>query len=214
MATVFRKSQIDKEKLREIILKNPDDLLPGLSFIDQQIGSEEYGIIDFLGVNVKGELIIVNLGTAINEGLLVSSLSQLTWLKENKSLLKRLFFSENIDFDKAPQIVLVGNWFSERFKFAVFQLPRQNIHLIEYKYLIAEGKDAIIFEEIADKNRCECEPAAPRQPQTENIPENRAHLTVQSKDTLWKSQKELLTSEEIAEFLDFDFNLGEERPAA
>ena len=134
MTTIFRKIQIKKEKLKEIILKTPECLLPGLSFIDLKLGTEEEGFIDFLGVDKAGHLVIVNLATDDNEQILIAALSQMNWLEKNKGLIKKLFFSENVDFEQPPKILLVGPGFSGKLKSAAKQIMLREIKFVEFKY--------------------------------------------------------------------------------
>ncbi len=216
MTSIFRNALIDKEKLREIILKNPEYLQPALSFIDLQLGSEEEGIIDFLGVDASGELVIVDFDTKVNNDLLISALSQMQWLKKNQSLLKRLFFSENIDFSQTPQVFLICPAFSEKSISAAKQLAWLDVKFIQFKYIVAEGQDAIVFEEVFCNKKHDryLRPVRSKEADIEKILTFKPPLV--SPESLPRVEPSVdegisLTPEEIAEFMDFDKALLEEK---
>jgi len=210
MTTIFHRAQIDREKLQEIILKNPKDVQEGLSFIDHQLGTQEEGVIDFLGIDKTGRLVIVDFDIRENDRLLVEALSELQWLRENTRLIKKLFYNENVDFNKAPRLVLIGPSFSEKSKSAVRQLMTFNIKLMQYKYMVGKTEDALFFEEIYFN-----ETSQQSLPKSTYV-EPKTELSFEYKPTLPKSippkiaintpksEQVSLTDEEIAEFMDFD----------
>ena len=207
MTIVFRKIQIGKDKLRDIILKNPECVQPGLSFIDLNFGNDDEGVIDFLGVDQAGRLIIVNFEVNESDKLLILSLSQMHWLKKNKSLIQRLFINENVDFSCAPIIMLISPMFSPRTIAAAKQLLEQEITLLKYQYIIAGTEDAIFFEAILNIRQSESIKDIQVQ---ENVIAGAEEEPIKSalpkKETVvsQKKNKIELTPEEIAEFKDFD----------
>ncbi len=231
MTTIFRKAQIKREKLKEIILKNPGYLQPDLSFIDLQIGSRENdGLIDFLGVDENGRLMIVDFDSLENDGLLITALSHLQWLKNNEVLIKRLFFSENIDFDKTPSLMLIAPSFSAKFRAAAGLIEFMPLKLISFNYIRAEENDAIFFEEIfsnsSNQKKMEEDaveylavPPAEQPPRHEEpaliYPQDRQsqedYMPSQPRPSQPGPEKKgpsleeiALSAEEIAEFMDFD----------
>ncbi|MFH1459840.1 MAG: hypothetical protein ABIG64_05645 [Candidatus Omnitrophota bacterium] len=154
MERVFQKQKIPRKKLKEIILKNPEALSPGLSFIDLELGTQENGFMDFLGIDDTGRLVVVNFDIeSANEGILEGTLSQLQWLKDNETLIKRLFFNENIDFNRAAEIILVCDCFSKKIQSAAKQLELNDIKLIEVKYVVNQDIEGVIFEKIFDNKQ-------------------------------------------------------------
>jgi len=216
MTTIFHRAYIQKEKLKEIILKNPTSLLDGLRFIDLGLGAEEEGVIDFLGINIKGQLIIVNFDSSVNDLMLVNSLSQMQWLKKNEALIKRLFFSENVDFSQPPRILLIGPGFSEKLKSAVKQCLSCDIKLLEFKYIVSQDKDAIIFEEEFSNKVC-----LPRDESKEDkkitekviIPSGvcRVREPGETKKQEFILEEVTLSPQEIAEFMDFEEVLNKKK---
>ncbi len=214
MTTIFEKSQIDRGKLREIIIKNSGCLDPDLSFIDKDLGTET-GVIDFLGVDKSGGLVIVNINIEKSNEALISVLSQIQWLKKSRNLIKRLYSKENIDFSLPPKIYLVSSGFSEKLKSAAKQILMENIKLIRFKYLSNKDQKAIFFEEIF----CNLVTEKPSRPMkkaksgTEEfgtfnpIEASEDELNVNSLET----RQDKITPEEIAEFMDFDRTLLKER---
>ncbi|MFH2138281.1 MAG: hypothetical protein ABII88_07185 [Candidatus Omnitrophota bacterium] len=226
MTTVFRKTVIEKEKLREIILKNPEYIQPDLSFIDLKLGTEDEGIIDFLGVDKTACLNIVNFSTGENADLLISALSQAHWLRKNETLVKRLFFSENVDLTQSPVIMLIGSDFSEKSKSAAKQINGHLIKFIQFQYVISQDQDAIFFEEVFCNKKNLQQEIAVEVKEKESITQTTVSLksSVIRKETLPvpevsaeaphpRIEEILLSPEEIAEFMDFDRVLEREKSA-
>ena len=214
MTIIYEISQLDKKKLREIIIKNPGCLDPNLSFIDMDLGTDE-GIIDFLGIDKTGGLVIVNIEVKEKNEALISMLSQVHWLKKHKDLIKRLFLTENIDFTLPPQVHLVSSSFSEKLISAAKQILIRNIKLIQYKYLINNGQDAIFFEEIFC-NHVYGEYIRPTNKEESKVEDfhtfKSAIIAEEKKHVNSCGNEEIsLTPEEIAEFMDFDTILEKEK---
>ncbi len=220
MTKVFRRAKIDKEKLRQVILKNPRCLLPGLGFIDFQLGTQEEGVIDFLGVDKAGRLVIVDFDTEADDGILIGALSQAQWLKRNEALIKRLFFSENVDFKYPARIILVCPSFSEKLKQAVKQIVCKELHLVEFKYLVDAQEEAMIFDEVFCNNNSYArldldeadEQLAPEEAKVtlkESAPEK-----LNMKEPISLFEEITLTPEEITEFINFDKNSGRDNSIA
>ncbi|MFH1062555.1 MAG: hypothetical protein V1747_06680 [Candidatus Omnitrophota bacterium] len=230
MTTIFHNAQINKEKLRQIILKNPQSLLAGLSFIDLEMATDESGVIDFLGVDITGRMVVVNFDTQANDQMLIEILSQIQWLKKNEGLIKRLFFSESVDFEQAPQMLLVCPVFSNKIQSAVKQLTDKDIKLLKFKYIVSNADDAIIFDEVFSSINSASAPALKTQLSTdrESIMVDRAALTKHAplikktvseiSEDAKKEQSPLydvitLTPEEITEFMDFNIALAQSQAA-
>jgi hypothetical protein len=219
MTTIFRKSVIDKEKLRQIILKNPQSLMKGLSFIDLQLSTDECGLIDFLGVDTNGRMVLIGFDTGLNDNRIMELLSQMQWLKKNEGLIKRLFFSESVDFEQSVHMVLVAPEFSGKTLMASRQLDCKNIKLIQYNYIVTSADDAIIFDEVFSNFAAENA--------VKEVPVMIKHQVVEKEqhadfldNSIVKQQKQegakqkaaveyemaTLTPEEIAEFMSFEIS--------
>ena len=214
MTTIFSKSHIDREKLKEIILKNPSCLSPYLKFIDTDLYTEE-GSIDFLGVDKAGRLVIVNFDIEESNEALISVLSQVQWLKKCESLIKRLFSSEKVDFTLPPQIFLVASCFSDKLKSAAKQISMQDIKLIQFKYLINKTQEAIYFEEIF-YNQVDSKHISPISREKAKVKDSttfKSSIDQKEKKTAITPESEgiPLSPEEIAEFMNFDKTLEKEK---
>ncbi len=227
MTTVFHKINISREKLNDIIRKNPGSLIEGMVFIDVQLDTDECGIIDFLGVDGSGRLVLVDFEAGANDEMFISALSQLHWLKKNSSLIKRLFFSENIDFLTDPQMLLVSSGFSGKLISAVKQIKLQDIKLVEFKYITAQGNEAILFEEVFTSKQPIQAVAAPVVEQEkidvegknllndkmpEKGPEKLDTQPVKTPQLILEDVS--LSQEEIAEFMEFEKTLKEKKTLA
>ncbi|MFH1094343.1 MAG: hypothetical protein V1739_09385 [Candidatus Omnitrophota bacterium] len=226
MTTIFHRTIISKEKLKDIIAKNPQSIMDGLTFIDFQLATDEQDIIEFLGVDGTGRLVLVDFDADLNDGMFLSAISQTYWLKKNQGLIKRLFFSENIDFSRDAQIILVSGGFSEKLKSAAKQAKSQDIKLVEFKYITAQGKDAIIFEEVfGSKNALPSETFHDQEEKvslgSKNIPKEEMpqESPAQPDEKPVKIPRLILeevsiSQEEIGEFMEFEKILAEKKIAA
>lgn len=214
MTTIFEKSQIDRGKLREIIIKNPGCLDKGLSFIDKDLGTED-GIIDFLGVDKSGGLVVVNIDIEKSNEALISVLSQIQWLKKSRNLIKRLYPKKKIDFSLRPKIYLVSSSFSEKLKSASKQILMEDIKLIRFKYLSNKDQKAIFFEEIFC-NLVSAEHSHPikkEESKAEELGTFKPARVVEDELNVNSSEirQDKITPEEVAEFMDFDRTSLKER---
>lgn len=223
MTTVFHKASISREKLSEIIKKNPASLMDGLFFIDEHMEAGEQGVIDYLGVDAAGRLVLVNLCTSSDEGMFIAALSQMYWLKKNNGLIKRLFFSENIDFSQQAQILLVASGFPNKLINAVKQVTSQNIKLVEFKYIIAQDSDAIMFEEIFTSKSSFVPMSSPAVQEKLVVPQESTVKRKMLEESSFPQQEQpvktprliledvSLSQEEIAEFMEFEKTLEEKK---
>ncbi|MCP4649309.1 MAG: hypothetical protein GY853_04390 [PVC group bacterium] len=222
MTTIFRKAQIDRDKLRDVILKNPGDIQSELGFIDFQFGTAEEGVIDFLGVDSTGRLVIINFDTKENDELLVTALSQMRWLKKNENLVKRVFFSENVDFNQDPLILLICPGFSRKLISAAKELSGHDLRFVQFQYVISDAQDAILFEDIFSQQKPEIEDLPmqnieslkpPTILEEVKVTDNSIVDTTVELTEISPEQEEIisLTQQEIAEFMDFDKILEEKQ---
>ena len=231
MTKIFNKSIIDKEKLRQIILKNPQSLIEGMNFIDLQLDAGDHGIIEFLGIDSNGRMILINFDVNPNDSMLLDLLAQSQWIKSNQSLIKRLFFSENVDFKQPQELVLVCPVFSGKTMAAAKQLGK-NIRLIRYNYIVSNDDDAIIFDEVYSSvdsfsvkdNKPPAEKKTvdflkPEIVKKQHISGSRAESKEQKTEPEKDKEERLelpdynmvsLTPEEIAEFMDFRMPVEQE----
>ena len=213
MTTIFYKSQISCDKLKEIIVKNPQTLRTSLSLIDRNLGGDEAGAIDFLGVDKTGRVAIVDVDVRGNDDLLLTALGQVRWIRKNAGLLKRLFFSDGIDFSQPIDIILVCPEFSPKIQAAVEQFPEYDIRLIKFEYITTGTDDAIYFDEICRSQQGAVIPSAAEEESKNTViaeepvaaQASRSSVHIPEDDT-FPLREVTLSPEEIAEFMDFDRN--------
>jgi hypothetical protein len=125
-----------------------------------------------------------------------------------------LFFSENVDMSRVPQIILIGPSFSRKAVAAVQQLSGHDIRLVEFKYSLAGNNDAIMFEEVVFRKAGAGNVVglSEQPPVPEDIPDNAragvcrpvAPVPENIEQPVAPFDEITLTPEEIAEFMNFD----------
>ena len=207
MTKIIRKAALTREKLRSIIVKNPDVVFPGITLVDMQLGNEEEGIFEMLGADQDGRISLIDFECGESDSLLLRMLSQAQWLKKNERLVKRLFFNQNFDFSQTPRLILVAPVFSAQLLSAVRQILSHEIMGLSFSYLIQGQDDAIIFDEafLNRPGRSQPRAAAYAYPEPPNMPRDVAAGAVLREPFNHAFPGEAaLTAEEIAEFMDFD----------
>ena len=76
--------------------------------LDQELGSPQRGTIDLLAVDQEKKPYLITIGHINIEEGLIRCLTGYRWFKENQSILKRVFSSQDLDFELPVKLVLLA----------------------------------------------------------------------------------------------------------
>jgi hypothetical protein len=171
-----------------------------LRIIDKELGSPQRGTIDLLAVDKKRKPHLITIGDINIEEGLIRCLTGYRWFKENKSILKRIFSPEEMNFDLPVKLVL----FTEQVIPEASKLTQEisKVPISLYRYTCFGSKDdPMVYLESLDS-----QPSLPDEEETVktephmepkgiNIEEIKKRLSIELAD---------LNDKEIEEFLNFD----------
>ncbi|MBU1006463.1 MAG: PilZ domain-containing protein [Candidatus Omnitrophica bacterium] len=135
----------DKDELFSLVKKSVESIEHGLRIIDEKIDPEEGGFLDLLGMDLTGQLVVIELTVEENETMLMEALKHYDWVLRNTSLLKRIY-RDDIDFAQSPRVVLIGPLFSLSFRRQMSYIKPIDIKVLGYRCLNVGGQKALFFE--------------------------------------------------------------------
>ncbi|MBU0759951.1 MAG: PilZ domain-containing protein [Candidatus Omnitrophica bacterium] len=145
LSRITRVELEDKEEMLLLVKKGIGTIEQGLRIIDEKINLKEGGMLDLLGLDSSGQLVIIKLTIEENESMLIEALKHYDWILRNVSLLGRIY-REDIDFKQNPKIILIGPLFSEFFKRQISYIKPLKIEVFDYYCLSIDGQKALFFE--------------------------------------------------------------------
>jgi hypothetical protein len=216
MTTIYHKSPITLQKLREIIFNNPDTIKQDFKILDSDLDIED-DQIDLLGIDKFGAVVIIKIDNTADSDSFISAINQIFWLKKSSELINRLYLDKKIHFGLKPQLIMISSSFSKKLIMAAQQFQNIEIQYIEFTYLQNKTHDAIIFETIFQNKDQSIQMNIKGDESTrEHISSQKLVSSVQKSQTIKSNnsrQSDIisLTPEEIAEFDNFDEELKKSR---
>jgi hypothetical protein len=204
MTTIYHKSPITLQKLREIIFNNPDTIKQDFKILDSDLDIED-DQIDLLGIDKFGAVVIIKIDNTADSDSFISAINQIFWLKKSSELINRLYLDKKIHFGLKPQLIMISSSFSKKLIMAAQQFQNIEIQYIEFTYLQNKTHDQSIQMNIKGDESTR-----------EHISSQKLVSSVQKSQTIKSNnsrQSDIisLTPEEIAEFDNFDEELKKSR---
>jgi Endonuclease NucS len=147
---MFVKIDIAKEsELEHLVMKEPDALERGLRILTHQRRAHSK-FRDILATDAEGVLVVIELKTGEDDGMLLQALEYYDYISVNRDRLEKEFQKvSKINIEEDPRIILVASSFSERIKKAARYITPE-IYLMEYSYLESKAAErGLVFKEVA-----------------------------------------------------------------
>lgn len=174
-------------KLRTLVVKKLQKVGEHLTVIDYDYGCREYGFIDILAVDQRGQLVLIELKEDSHAPSLVALLNKFRFVLDSRESIHQLFSTHVIDPALIPRIVVISPRFKHRFIRSLAFVDFTQIQLIGYKYEISRGgKKLKLFKLPVESNF--------KETMTENIDELKKRLREKFAD---------VDDEEIESFMEF-----------
>lgn len=120
----------------------------GLRVIDANLPCDPFSEIDLLAVDRSTRLVIIDVATSQDDGLILRGVSHLEWIVRNAPNLRRMHRGLVANFSSQPRLFLVAGQFSPLFRSAVRQLADLDIACVRYHGVDISGNVGIFFERI------------------------------------------------------------------
>jgi len=139
----------EKSEVISLIKENINAVEKGLRIIDEQIDTNNNTIIDLLGIDVSGQLVILHIKTSDKQLFIEEILKNYDWAHENIALLHRIY-GKDVDIKQDPRIIIIGDLFSESFRRYVSYINVNSIKFSTYQGLEINGDKALLIGPIDD----------------------------------------------------------------
>ncbi|MBI2351066.1 MAG: DUF91 domain-containing protein, partial [Deltaproteobacteria bacterium] len=149
MPISFKRIEIEKEReLENMVIKNPDHIEDGLTFLTHQQPISG-GFIDVLCVDNDNAIVIMELKITDDEGILLQALHYYDYVLLNKAAIANQFASKaKINLNEDPRIILIAPHFSDRLRKACKHVTPM-LKLVEFVHLkTSAGEKGLFFNEI------------------------------------------------------------------
>jgi hypothetical protein len=144
---VLKPRTVTKGELVAMLKELEGELEGGLRGIDAGVPCHPCGEIDLIAVDSASRLIIIDLDTAANDGLLLRGMSHFQWIMDNLPTARRMYPSREIDWSARPRLFLVAPQFSPLLRRVARLIAWPSIDWVRYRVAEdASGRIGILFE--------------------------------------------------------------------
>jgi hypothetical protein len=121
-----------------------DDVLA----IGPGIACSPYAAIDLLAVDRAHHVMVVEVSTALDDGIVVRGLSHVDWVVRNLDTVQRLYPGWPVDPSRPPRLSVVAPRFSLTARTAIRQLTGLSISCFRYCEVDLSGETGIFIERV------------------------------------------------------------------
>ena len=128
MKLTFKKLEVvDLGDLQQLVADNVEGIEPGLTVIDSRVLLGQ-AAIDLVGIDARGSLVLMALGHAADEGLLLRVMDAYSWCVEYQDTIRRLYPMAQLSENQPPRILfIVGQRPTDAFVRRIKQLTSAEI---------------------------------------------------------------------------------------
>jgi hypothetical protein len=137
---------LGKEELIQLLNANTAALESGLRAVDRALHCDPSLTIDLLAVDSLGQLVVIALEAAPDDGLLLRAISQYDWILGHVPLLRKLYQGQVINFSSQPRVFLVAPEFSRQLSCAAHRIQAPRIGCYRYRAIASPSGRAVLFE--------------------------------------------------------------------
>ena len=145
----YESRDIDERKLEDMVRQAPHLIEDGLKFVDRQRRTVR-GPLDILLVDSGNALIVAELKTDKDDGMLMQALDYFDYVSTNLDGFVRVYKQFNIDVTQLPRLFLIAPSFSQTLLNRCKWIDEEvKISLFSYKYIINKTtkEDTLVFLE-------------------------------------------------------------------
>jgi hypothetical protein len=140
--------KVDRELLISLLNTNAAVLEKGLHTIDKDVPCNPYGTIDLLALDHRIQICVVNVDSNPSDHSLLRGIGCIEWIARNRSIVKRIYTGQAIDFSEPPRLFLVAPDFSLLLESASQRIEAPKICCFRYRAATVADSVGILFEKV------------------------------------------------------------------
>jgi hypothetical protein len=141
---------LTRDQLIATLLECGDALEQGMRALGVAVSCSPYGTIDVIAVDRYNQLTVIDVDTAVGDGLLPRGISHVDWATRNMTTVRRMFEKWAIDACGPLRLALVAPAFSPSVRGALRQIKGTHITCFRYLTATTSGGTAVLFEQVCD----------------------------------------------------------------
>ena len=142
--------ELTRDQLTATLLECGEALEQGMRALGVAVSCSPYGTIDVIAVDCYNQLTVIDVDTAVDDGLLSRGISHVDWATRNITTVRRMFEKWGIDASVPARLALVAPAFSPLVRGALRQIKGPHITCFRYLTATTSGGTAVLFEQVCD----------------------------------------------------------------
>ena len=150
LGVLRRGVELTRDQLTATLLECGEALEHGMRALGVAVSCSPYGTIDVIAVDCYNQLTVIDVDTAVGDGLLSRGISHVDWATRNMTTVRRMFERWAIDASVPARLALVAPAFSPLVRGALRQIKGPHITCFRYLTATTSGSTAVLFEQVCD----------------------------------------------------------------
>ena len=146
MSATCQKLEVkDIGNLEKLVAENIEGVESGLRVIDSRVRLG-HAVIDLVGLDAKGALVLIALDFTASEGLLLRVMDAHAWCLEYPDTIRRLYPMATVSTTRPLRVLFIAQRLTDAFVRRIKQLRSLEVDCLKFCYLNVNGAPALYFE--------------------------------------------------------------------
>jgi len=146
MSATCQKLEVkDIGNLEKLVAENIEGVESGLRVIDSRVRLG-HAVIDLVGLDAKGALVLIALDFTASEGLLLRVMDAHAWCLEYPDTIRRLYPKATVSTTRPLRVLFIAQRLTDAFVRRIKQLRSLEVDCLKFCYLDVNGAPALYFE--------------------------------------------------------------------
>ena len=146
MSATCQKLEVkDIGDLEKLVAENIEGIESGLQVIDSRV-LLGHAVIDLIGLDAKGALVLIALDFTASEGLLLRVMDAHAWCLEYPDTIRRLYPKATVSTTRPLRVLFIAQRLTDAFVRRIKQLRSLEVDCLKFCYLNVNGAPALYFE--------------------------------------------------------------------
>jgi len=148
MRPTFRKLEVkDIGNLERLVADNVEGIEPGLKIVDSRLLLGQ-AVIDLVGLDARGSLVLIALDFSAVEGLLLRVMDAYSWCLDYPDTIRRLYPMAETSASRPPRVLFIVERAGDAFLRRIKQLSFVEVDCFEFRHLEVNGASIIYFDRV------------------------------------------------------------------